>query len=1070
MKNKALPLCRRLVRVVLIFAVVFVRFCLAVTAQTTGTISGKILDEKGGEMPGVNVLLKGTSVGTTSDAQGRFSLKISNADVLVVSFIGYKTQEVKIGGRTQLDVEMQPDISTLSEVLVVGYGTQSRETVTTSISKVDTKVLQNAPYTNVGAALQGAVPGLRVQTTSGEPGAASRIILRGGTSINNPNGASPLYIVDGVIRDAGFTDLNPNDIETMQVLKDAAATAIYGARGSNGVILITTKSGKSGKTVVNYSYAFTNSQPGRRTEYASAHDYIYYNRLGTVAAANKNAALAARNQQANGSGTGNDLSNNTAYTVMYLSPDNQHKLNEGWTSMPDPVDPSKTIIYKETNYSDLIYQNSMTHQHNISASGSTEKASFNAAMGYITGAGTVVATDYKRLNLNLNGNLNIKKNLSIGARMLFSNRKNNPVSNYSYMFYRYPSLPGTAKYQFEDGTMAPGQSRTIGNPDYFLRGPYAPKGDNNLSNLTVSLNGRWEILPNFTFEPQLSLLKVDADAYTFQPAALLNGVGAVVTTRSASASYSKTMQYQAEGVFTYAKSFGEHNIEAKAGYSYYSRNLLTQSAAGEGAATDNIPTLNAAATPTSVAGSVSDLRIEGVFARLNYDYKQRYLLSLNIRHDGASNLGSQNRFGTFPGISAGWNLHKEAFWSQLIPENLLELKLRASYGVNGNISGLGDFQAMGNYAVGSRYSNGAAVIPSVLPNADLKWEKSKTVDVGFDAALFKQRVSIMFDYYNRTTSDLLTTVSLPVSSGYSSVFTNLGTLQNKGIEAAINVRVLPPTSQLQWDLSVNAAKVNTKILKLPDNGVDKNRIGGVYVWDPAIGAYNWLGGLQEGGRVGDMYAYELIGVYKTDEEAAKAPADQLVNTANKTKYGGDAIWRDVDGNNIIDTRDQVYVGNPYPKWTGGLSSSLSYKQLSFYVRMDYSLGATIYNYPAVFADGQLQGDALPTQRYIDNMWKKPGDVTNTPRYVWQNQFNNIRPNNTYYEKGDFLAIREVTLAYVLPSRIVNKLKMSNIRLNFTGSNLHYFTRYSGQNPDDGGQDNGHFPMPVNFTVGANVTF
>lgn len=1068
MRTKILPSRIGLKQVVWLFAC----FCIIFSshAQTTRQVSGKVTDDRSEGLPGVNIQIKGTTTGTSSQATGEYTLTVPDNATLIFSFIGYQNQEVVVGASSVINIRLKADVAVLNEVVVTGYGTQSRETLTTSISKLDTKVLENASYTNVSAALQGAIPGLRVQTTSGEPGAASRIVLRGGTSINNPNGAAPLYIVDGIIRELGLTDLNPNDIESVQVLKDAAATAIYGARGSNGVILVTTKSGKSGKTVITYSYALSGSRPGRTTEYASARDYIRYNRLGTVAGAVKNPALAARNQQANATGTGNDLTNNTAYTTMYLTPANEFKLNEGWESMPDPLDETKTIIFKETLYGDLLYQNAMMHQHNISASGGTEKASFNAAVGYISGSGTVISTDYKRLNFNLNGNLKLYENLSINARVLYSNRTSNPVASYSNTFYRFPSLPGTAKYQFEDGTLAPGQSRSLGNPYYFFKGQYAPKGNNNVQNTTLALGGRWDIVKDLTFEPQLSVLNTSGDSYTFQPAALLNGVGAAVTTRAASASYSKSMQYQAEGVLTYAKSIKDHNIEAKAGISYYSRNLYTQTSSGEGAATDNVPTLNAAATPTAVSGSVSDFRMIGLFSRINYDYRQKYLLSLNIRYDGASNLGGQNRFGSFPGISAGWNLHKEAFWTQLLPENLLDLKIRASYGVNGNISGLGDFQALGNYGVGSRYSGSAAVIPSVLPNADLKWEKSKTIDLGFDAGLFNKRISILFDVFSRTTSDLLTTVSLPISSGYTSVFTNLGTLDNKGIEAAISFRMLPNSSPIQWDLSLNSAEVTTKIAKLPSNGVERNRIGGVNVWDPATGAYAWLGGLQEGGRIGDMYAYKLIGVYATDEDAAKGPVDQLVNTTNKTKYGGDAIWQDVDGNNVIDTRDQVYVGNPYPKWTGGFSSSLSYKGASFYLRMDYSTGATIYNYPAVFADGQLQGDALPTQKFIDNMWKKPGDVTMTPRYVWQNQLGNIRPNSTYYEKGNFLAIREVTFAYTVPKTIIEKLRISNVRFNLTGSNLHYFTSYSGQNPDDGGQDNGHFPVPVTLTFGAQVTF
>jgi TonB-linked SusC/RagA family outer membrane protein len=1039
-------------------------------AQTSRQITGKVTDDRNEGLPGVNIQIKGTTTGSSTQANGEYKLSVPENASLIFSFIGYQSQEIPVGKSSAINVRLKADIAVLNEVVVTGYGTQSRETLTTSIAKLDTKVLENASYTNVSAALQGAIAGLRVQTTSGEPGAASRIILRGGTSINNPNGAAPLYIVDGIIREAGLTDLNSNDIESIQVLKDAGATAIYGARGSNGVILVTTKSGKAGKTVITYSYGLTSSHPGRTTEYASARDYIKYNRLGTVAGAVKNAALAARNQQANATGTGNDLTTNTAYTTMYLTAANEYKLKEGWESMPDPLDETKTIIFKETKYGDLMYQNSLMHQHNISASGGSEKASFNAALGYMNGSGTVISTDYKRLNFNLNGNLKLYDNLSVYARVLYSNRTSNPVASYSNSFYRFPSLPGTAKYQFEDGTMAPGQSRSLGNPDYFLKGPYAPKGNNNVQNTTMALGGRWEILKDLTFEPQLSILNQSADSYTFQPAALLNGVGAVVTTRAASSAYNKTMQYQAEGVLTYSKSISDHNIEAKAGISYYSRNILTQAASGEGAATDNVPTLNAAATPTVVSGTVSDFRMIGLFSRVNYDYKQKYLLSLNFRYDGASNLGGKNRFGSFPGVSAGWNLHKEEFWKTLLPENLLDLKLRASYGINGNISGLSDFQALGNYAVGTRYSGSAAVIASVLPNADLKWEKSKTIDIGFDAGLFKKRISILFDVFSRTTSDLLTTVSLPISSGYTSVFTNLGTLDNKGIEAAINFRMLPGSSPIQWDLSFNASKVTNKIAKLPNNGVARNRIGGVYVWDPSTGAYDWLGGLQEGGRIGDMYAFKLTGVYATDDAAAKGPVDQLVNTTNKTKYGGDAIWQDVDGNNIIDTRDQVYVGNPYPKWTGGFSSSLNYKGLGFYVRMDYSTGATIYNYPAVFADGQLQGDALPTQKYINNMWKKPGDITMTPRYIWQNQLGNIRPNDTYYEKASFLAIREVSFTYNLPKTITDKLRLANIRLNLTGSNLHYFTTYSGQNPDDGGQDNGHFPVPVNLSFGAQITF
>ncbi|MEO5997370.1 MAG: SusC/RagA family TonB-linked outer membrane protein [Chitinophagaceae bacterium] len=1059
-----------LIRKELCFFLFIQPFFFSAFAQTA--VTGSVSDSKGTAISGVTITTKGGTKGVNTDAKGQFSITVADLKgSLVFTHVGFKVQEIALGNKNEINVMLDEDPSKLDEVVVIGYGKQSRELLTTSVSKLDTKNLENVSYTNVSQALQGALPGVRVQTTSGEPGAASRVIVRGGTSINNPNGAAPLYIVDGVFKDGGLTDINANDIESLQVLKDAASTAIYGARGSNGVVIVTTKSGRSGRTSFTYSYGLTGSKPGKVVEYASARDYIQYNRLGTVAAAVKNAALLSRNTQAGGSGTGNNLTNATAYTTMYLTPDNQFKLSQGWESMPDPLDPTKTIIFKDTKFSDLIYQNALTQEHNFSASGGTDKATFNAALGYLASDGTVISTKYKRLSFNLNGSIKLRSNIVINGRLLYTNRSNSSLASYANILYRGASLPGTAKYAFEDSTLAPGQSQSIGNPDYFLKGQYALQGNTNVEGTTMVVGGRWDIIPGLSFEPQISLFRANSDLYRFQPAALLNGVGAVVTTRASSASYSKTTQYQADGVLTYAKSIADnHHLEVKAGISYYSKNLMSQSAAGQGAATDNIPTLNAAAQPTAVSGQISDLRIAGLFSRIDYDYKEKYLLSLNYRYDGASNLGSSNKFGSFPGISAGWNLHKEKFWDQLFPRNLLTFKIRGSYGINGNISGLGDFQALGNYSVGSQYSSNAAVLTSVLPNADLSWEKSKTIDVGFDAGLFDRRVSFIFDYYRRTTDDLLTTVSLPASSGYSTVFTNLGSLENTGYEMAVDVKILPPSSKVQWSLSLNAAKVESQIQKLPANGVDKNRIGGVYVWDPATAGYAWLGGLQEGGRVGDMYAYKLTGVYATDADAVKGPVDNIVNTANKTKYGGDAMWADIDKNNIIDSRDQVYVGNPYPKWTGGISSYLSYKDLSLFVRADYTVGATVYNYPAVFADGQLQGDALPTKRFIDNMWKKQGDIANTPRYVWQNQTGNIRPNNTYYEKGDFLAIREITLAYSLPKPLISKIRASNVNLNLTGSNLHYFTAYTGQVPDDGGQDNGHYPIPVNLTFAIRVTF
>ncbi|MEO6933015.1 MAG: TonB-dependent receptor plug domain-containing protein, partial [Chitinophagaceae bacterium] len=354
-----------------VFLLFFLIFFSLSQAFSQIKITGKITDSKGAGVPGVTVSEKGGNASSSTNNEGDYSITVSQkATILVFSSVGFALQEVPILGRKTVSISLEESQSKLNEVVVVGYGSQSRQKLTTSVAKLDTRVLENIIYTNVGSALQGNITGLQVQSTGGgQPGAAPRIILRGGTSINNPNGAAPLYIVDGVIRPNGLNDINSSSIESLQVLKDAASTAIYGARGSNGVVIATTKSGKANKTRVSYNFTGSMAQPSRLLEYANAHDYIYYNRLGVKAAGFYNPALLSRLTHANGSGTGNNLTNNTAFTTMFLTPANQYKLGEGWQSMPDPVDPTQTIIYDEKNYQDLIYRNAFTNDHYIDMAG-----------------------------------------------------------------------------------------------------------------------------------------------------------------------------------------------------------------------------------------------------------------------------------------------------------------------------------------------------------------------------------------------------------------------------------------------------------------------------------------------------------------------------------------------------------------------------------------------------------------------------------------------------------------------------------------------------------------------------
>ena len=1047
--------------------------CVAAYAQSTRQVRGKITDQNNDPLPGANVQVMGTTTGASSNAEGFYTISVPNAESsLIFSFIGYKSQQIPVGNQSEINVSMKADEAVLDEVLVIGYGTQSRETVTTAITKVDNKALQSIPYANAASALQGTVSGVRVQSTSGQPGAAPRVIVRGGTSINNPDGANPLYIIDGVMRPQ-MDNIASEDIESIQVLKDAASTAIYGARGSNGVVIVTTKSGRSGKTTVSYRYDFTVSDPGKLYEMASARDYLTLARLGEIAG--PKFPKSTRLGLPMGYGTGNDLTNNTAFSTQYLTEDNKYKLNEGWQSMPDPVDPSKTIIFSDTDFQKLTYQRGISHNNHLSVSGGTDKATFNAGLGYLSNQGTVITTKYDRLTFSLNGDVKVRDNLSVFGRVLYTNsHQNTPGFGTNVVFYRSAGLAPTAKYQFEDGSLAPGTNNGIGNPVYFMNNRV---NENTTDNLTLSFGGHWQILPGLSFDPQISLFNVNTDGYAFQPA-FLNGPLSLVSTRVANATNYRWNQRQADGVFSYNKSVGgRHNFDAKLGYSYFDRKISNLSASGRGASTDLIPTLNASSEATAVSSSISELLILGVFGRINYDYDQKYLLSINARYDGASNLGEKNKWGFFPGVSVGWNVHKEDFWKSL-PTDLLRLKLRASYGVNGNISGLSDFTAQGEYSVGSKYNGNAAIDNTIIPNPNLKWEQSKTFDLGTDIGLFQGRINILFDYYRRVTDNLITRLPLPQSTGFADVLTNLGSLENKGFEVEFNAQILAPTSALQWNLSFNASKAKNKILKLPPNGIPNNRVGGFYVWDPAINDYAWKGGLQEGGRVGDMYTRNSLGIYPTDEAASKAPTDTYIVLADKTKYGGDTEWEDRDGNGIIDGRDRIYVGNSFPTWTGGISNTLSYKGFNLYLRLDYTTGHSIFNWAKEFMDINGYGDGVMTQDVVDRSWKQQGDVTDLARYYWggertqRNTFDGTATNgsSTYYQRGDFLCIREATFSYSLPKVLLTRLKISGLRFNLTGNNLYYFTKYLGLNPEEGGRDDGRYAMPRNLTLGANLTF
>lgn len=1080
-------------------------------------ITGKVTDEKGESLPGVNIIAKGTNISTQTDIDGKFTIEVpDNVTTLIVSYIGLQEQEVTIGN-TPLTIVLKEVGQQMNEVIVVGYGSQNRRTLSTSVSKLDKKVLENVPYSNVTQSLQGNVTGLVVRTASGQPGKASNILVRGGTSIDNPAGATPLYIVDGVIR-TQIDDINSLDIASLQVLKDAAATSIYGARASNGVIIITTSTGKAGKTKITYNVSTQNSQIGKKYDFLDGGDYIRLQRLGLYNAA-EIAGLStttgiARLGQLTGAtpaGTGNNLLNNTPFATLLKSNLSAITIGElqakGWQEMADPLNANNTIMYKSTDWNDVLFQNAITQNHTLGISGGGDTGVFDLSLGYLKGDGITIFTGYQRFTSKLNASLKVADNFTVNGRVLFSKASNNQVVANSVVFNRYLGNAPTTKLYLEDGTLAPGQNNINGNPLYQMG---KVKGINENNKLQMGVDGDLKITKDLTFTPSLSLYNENENGNTFQQAFLSGSNGLVDNTRTATRLSNQIAQIQYEGVLSYAKSLeNTGDFQAKLGVSKFDRTIKTFNASGKGSPSDLAQTLDSSPIPVSVFSNNTRLVLNSVFGRVNYDYKSRYFATASFRYDGSSSLGPDNKYGFFPGLSAGWNAHEETFW-KVMPEVVSSFKLRGSYGVNGNLGTLGDFQAGGLYSgttngFANSYNGQSAIVNSQIANPGLKWEQSQTINGGFDLGFNNDRIRIIGDFYNKLTSDLLTNLTLPSNSGFSTVLTNLGGLRSKGFELELNANVYN-NNDLKINVGANVSHNTNVIEKLPSNGNLNNRIGGTEIWDASSGAYKFVGGLQEGQKIGDFYAHKQLYILSTQAEADAYNLTTHDNYVSKTgatggnptgkKFAGDAVFLDADNNGIIDSRDRTFMGNMFPKFVGGFNFDANYKGFSLTVRTDYSLGATIYNESRARFVGQFQGNYGLLAESLQS-WQKEGDITDVPRYRWADQTNQnnlfrseasgaayntnmFQGNSRYYESGDYLCLREVTISYTIPESLVSRIKLSSVRVYLTGSNLHYFTKYSGLSPEvqgiDGGSSlglndagaKGTYPVPKNFTLGLNI--
>lgn len=1076
-------------------------FSLQLMAQNL-IVKGVVLDTTGEPVIGATILEKGTDNGTITNLDGNFSLNVAKGKQIEVSYVGFASQTVSVVNDQFLRIVLKEDTETLDEVVVVGYGVkQKRSTMTTAISKMDDKVLRNAAISNAAQALQGTVSGLRVTNTSGAPGSSPTIVLRGGASIEGAG--SPLVVVDGVVR--SLQDINPSDIESIQVLKDAASTAIYGARANNGVILVQTRKGKAGYTQVSYKFKGGMNFARMGYDYMDAENYIRYGRLGRVYSGGSVSDI----DNTRGYGALYGANNPDQYSIRYLD-GNENLLQEGWKQMTDPVT-GRQLVFKDygTTLRDEVYADpAFTQDHYLSFNGGNDRGTFSSSLGYYTEDGTVKGTDYRRFSATLNGSYKVLPILTVKAGLNFST-STAPELYYDDMadlFERMQSMEPTWRPFFDDGSPNYGYGKRDGNPLYWLD---KLTNKNNTRRTTLNIGADLELVKNKLYlRENSSVYYDDYTKETFDKE--YRDYWSVNTERYASYQYDRTIQQQHSVQLEYTDTFkSAHNFSAMLGGEYFENQYTQFKGTGRNASFDDIPTLNASSPDDMTAYSYREgYRISSFFGRVTYDYKRRYLFTAVARYDGISKL-SDNRWGFFPGVSAGWNIHEEDFFKDSkISDVISTLKPRVSYGINGNVNGINDYDVYGLYGQASNthpYNGVTGILNTTVMNSQLRWEKSKSFEAGLDLGFMNNRFNLILDYYNRTTSDLLTDVNLPGYTGFDSFKTNLGSLRNSGFEVEGTLNLISHPKGFNWDVSFNASYVFNKIIKLPENGNENNRQGGSQVWDPEQQKVVWVGGYQEGHTLGDIYAYRQVKVLRDENEVQQLAGNRMdmiaglygpnVSEADREKYGltkpiepGDVLWDDLNNDGIIDQLDRVKVGNIYPKWTGGFSTTLSYKNVSLYGRFDFAVGHTILNMVAMRSIGQSVGFKNIISDGL-KCWTPENPDTDMPKSYYDDSSNKKNlyrdtkgsditsidnRSSRFYEKGDYLALRELTLSWQLPQKWISKAFMTSASLYVTGQNLFYITGYSGTSPEAPlvypGVDTGRYPTPRTVILGVSVSF
>ncbi len=991
--------------------------------QQAGIITGTVTDRTGAPLPGVTVVIKGTTQGTITNADGNYSIiNVPPNATLVFSFIGLRTQGVAVGTQNVINVLLQEETIGIEEVVAIGYGTIKKRDLTGAVGSVTNEAVTAISPSTFSQSLQGRVSGVQVTSISGRPGGDVSVRVRGVGSINNND---PLYIVDGTPIYGAFNSINPVDIESMEVLKDASSTAIYGTRGANGVIIITTKRGKEGKAKLSYD-AYTGVQsPVNRLELLNAEEFALY--VNEMRAAQK---------------------------VDPLAPDWAYPDN-----IPGGID---------TDWQSEVLRNAVVQNHNLTISGGGNGTLYNISGNYLNQDGIIKNSDFRRYSIRANTDAKISNYIRFESSMMYSYTVEGLVGSGGILTQAFQQLP-TIPVKFEDGSWG----GNLGLKDLYSDAP------NPVSRLTLNENDQFRnrflgnafveitLMDGLVLKPMYSVDFSNRRNKSFSPN-FTEGT-TVKPSIDLSQAFANSLIQTFETSLAYTKLFNQkHYLSAIAVFSAIEEKAESNSMSTNNLLSTSLPYFDTAIGNLSVSGNGSEWSLLSYTGRVNYIFQDKYLLSTTVRTDGSSRFGSNNRWAVFPAFSIGWRLSQESFIN--LPAFIDEFKLRGSWGQSGNqeiglYSFVGSLDNTRSYVLGKNQDIVPGVAPTSLPNANLKWEMTEQTNLGFDANFFKNRLAFSMNYYVKNTKDMIVRVPIPAFSGISTPpYVNAGSMENNGWEFDISYN--GHVGELKYAVNGNVAFNKNKLISL---GEGSEIISGSFSPDGSqVGGKNTTI-TRPGDPVGSFYGWITDGIFQNQQEITEH-ATQLTSTRP-----GDIRFVDLNDDGKINGLDRTIIGNPWPVAIYGLNVSAEYRGFDFSIFFQGNAGNDIYNgIRTVYAISNT------THNYLNEVldrWRGEGTSYENPRAIYRDVPENSRVSNRWIEDGSFLRLKNMTVGYTLPVSLVNQFNINNLRFYLSGTNLFTLTKYKGIDPEVGsssdlatGIDYNIYPVARTITMGVNLTF